>query len=60
MMRRLQVGEPVLNINRFEDEYKNHLKLKKLVQKVGNHGGKLYKEKDLPPINNSKVNSVFL
>jgi len=44
MFKRLQEGEPVMNISKFEDEYKTHLRLKQLIKKVGPDSNKIYME----------------
>ena len=58
MFRRLQEGEPVMNINKLEDNYKNHMKLRKLIKKVGSNFNKQYMENDLPAIN-SRVTTTY-
>jgi hypothetical protein len=59
MLRRLQEGEPVMKIEQLEDGFKNHLKFKKIIKKVGNGFNKLYKENQLPPININKQSKSF-
>lgn len=58
LLKRLQEGEPVMNIDKLEDNYKNHLKIKKLIKKVGSGFNKLYKENELPPIDIKKHNNT--
>lgn len=50
IFKRLQENEPVLNVNKLEDGYKNHLKFKKLLKKVDSFSNKLYVEPYLPPL----------
>lgn len=56
MLKRLQEGTSVMNREKFENNYKNHLKLKKLYQKVDTRFNTIYKENTLSLISSkSKV-----
>ena len=50
ILKRIQEGPPVMKLEKLEKNYKNHLKFKKLIQKVDTRFSKLYKENDLLPI----------
>ena len=56
MLKRLQEGTSVMNSRKLENNYKNHLKLKKLYQKVDTRFNSIYKENTLSLISSkSKV-----
>ena len=61
MLRRIQENSPVRNISKFEDGFKSHLRIKKLISRVGPGFNRLYKEKDqiLPSVT-PKLISVYL
>jgi hypothetical protein len=62
IMKRLKFStDPVMDFTKFEDGYRQHLKLKKLIRKVGNDFNKVYKEKNefLPKVNTSFKPSLY-
>ena len=61
MLKRSQENIPIMNITKLEDGYKNHLKLKKLIKKVGPGFNNLYKNKEsaLPYVFPINVNNLY-
>ena len=63
MLKRSQQNTPATNLTKYEDGYKNHLKLKKMVKKVVPGFNKLYKNKEiaLPTVFKGQINvNVFM